>query len=695
MEKMSKNQSPANRTQLEDLELRLADMAQKKARHELLNRLLISLSSVAGLDNVVEHILNILVGTIGGANLSIYYLQGSVWHYRDIFGATRSMQKPDNASISTVLETGQPLRLDEGQTPYLNKTGSISTQTWIFPLISRERQVGAVCMEGMQLTDEGIWQDILPFFVYASLMLDNEICNYDRLAEAHLKLKDSETIYRTLFEQSPDGVQLTDPETTRPVYFNSAMHNQLGYTKEEYGALSVSDYEHLDDQGRITERVSSLRAGKPVVFETVYRAKGGGLINVHVSLRGIMISDRPMILAIVRDVTERKNAEESRRKLEQQMLHSQKLESLGVLAGGIAHDFNNILTAIIGNVELAKMQLTPESPVRDNIMRIETSALRAADLARQMLAYSGKGRFLIESIDLNRLVEEMLHMMEVSISKKAVLRLDLHRPLPSVIADATQIRQVLMNLVTNASEAIGDKSGIIAITTGCYQYSNDSLRDVWSNENLPEGLYVSLEVTDTGCGMDSETIGKIFDPFFTTKFTGRGLGMAALLGIVRGHKGFVKVYSEPGKGSTFKILLPAENIPLSEISMEEHVEEWHGSGTVLFVDDEETIRAIGVNMLKKLGFTTITAEDGCKALELYKEHRDIVLVILDLTMPHMDGEQTFNELRLIDHDVKIIMTSGFSESEVTQKFAGKGLTGFIQKPYTLSELRNCIKNISN
>ncbi len=389
-----------------------------------------------------------------------------------------------------------------------------------------------------------------------------------------------------------------------------------------------------------------------------------------------------------RDITQRKQAEEERLKLEKQLLHTQKLESLGVLAGGIAHDFNNILTAIIGNAELALMRLSQESPVIENLQRIESAAARAADLAKQMLAYSGKGRFVIEELDLNRLIEEMGHMLEVSTSKKALLRYNFHQSLPAITADATQIRQIVMNLVINASEAIGEKSGVIAITTGCQECDSPIRNEAWLAEPVQEGMYVFLEINDTGCGMDKETLARIFDPFFTTKFTGRGLGMAAVLGIVRGHKGAIKVYSEVGKGTTFKIMFPASlQIAETATAANDTGKHWRGSGKVLLVDDEETIRSLGSEMLRKLGYEVITAGDGRQALDIYRQRDDISLVLLDLTMPHMDGEQCFRELRELNPQVRVIMTSGFNEQEVTQKFVGKGLAGFIQKPYNLSTMR--------
>ncbi len=421
--------------------------------------------------------------------------------------------------------------------------------------------------------------------------------------------------------------------------------------------------------------------------------KSGEQRNALMYLLPIVIQDEKCLFFMARDVTELKRAVDDRIDFEKQLLHAQKLESLGVLAGGIAHDFNNLLMAIMGNADLALMRLNPESPAVDNLKRIEQASARAADLAKQMLAYSGKGKFVVEHLDMSRLLEEMLHMLEVSISKKAVLRFNLMHPIPSVEADATQMRQIVMNLVINASEAIGDKSGVIAITTGCMDCDRNYLKDVWLDENISAGLYVYLEIADSGCGMDKATMTKLFDPFFTTKFTGRGLGMAAVLGIVRGHKGAIKVYSEPNKGTTFKILLPASDRPAELFNGHTHTDDWKGSGKVLLVDDEETVRGIGREMLQELGFTVITADDGREWVAAFKENPDVAFVILDLTMPHMDGEQCFRVLKQLKPDVKVMISSGYSEQEVSIKFVGKGLAGFIQKPYKLSVLRDAVRGI--
>ncbi|NTW98786.1 MAG: PAS domain S-box protein [Geobacteraceae bacterium] len=522
--------------------------------------------------------------------------------------------------------------------------------------------------------------------------LENEVDERIRSEQAAIV---SEQRFRDIFDSLADPVYIVDA-AGKIIAANAQASRELGYSNEELLAKSIVD---LDVVFTTLEQISGLFSHlleiRGTTIETIHCRKDGSRFPVEINIRLIDFDGHPSVLGVARNISERKQAEEDRQKLEQQLLHAQKLESLGVLAGGIAHDFNNILTTIVGNADLALMRIGTESAAVDNLHRIEQAALRAADLAKQMLAYSGKGKFIVENIDLNLLLVEMLHMLEVSISKKAVLRFIPHQNLPLVEADATQMRQIIMNLVINASESIGDKSGVIAITTGSMEFDRSCMKDVWLDEHLTDGLYVYLEIVDTGCGMDSDTLAKLFDPFFTTKFTGRGLGMAAVLGIVRGHKGAIKVSSEVGKGTTFKILLPASGSPAEVFKGELLKDDWHGNGTVLLVDDEETVRSIGTEMLKELGFTTITANNGREAVEVFKNTPDIAFAILDLTMPHMDGEQCFRELRLLDPDFKVVISSGYNEQEVTQKFIGRGLAGFIQKPYRLSELMSVVKKMGS
>ncbi|MAY57326.1 MAG: hypothetical protein CMQ46_03170 [Gammaproteobacteria bacterium] len=403
------------------------------------------------------------------------------------------------------------------------------------------------------------------------------------------------------------------------------------------------------------------------------------------------LSDR--VTKVTAALHRQQRAEEERRELEAQMLQSQKLESLGVMAGGIAHDFNNLLTSIIGYSELARAQLPEHSAAGEFVDAAVTGARRAAELTQQMLAYSGKGSRIVEPVQLSRLVKDITRLLEVSISKKCVMRFELPEDLPACMADATQLRQVIMNLIINASDAIGDRSGVISITTGAAWCDRDYLDENFINDTLEEGLYVHMEVADTGKGMSADVRARIFDPFFTTKFTGRGLGLAAVLGVIRGHKGAIRVYSEPGRGTTFKVLLPAApGVEPQAVKSDSEPEQWQGFGTALVIDDEESIRALARHMLMRMGFEVATASDGREGVEVYREMAaSNPLVLLDLTMPHLDGAAAFAQLRRINPKVRVIVMSGYGEQTIDTQFAGKGLAGFLQKPFRLAELRDVVK----
>jgi two-component system cell cycle sensor histidine kinase/response regulator CckA len=401
-----------------------------------------------------------------------------------------------------------------------------------------------------------------------------------------------------------------------------------------------------------------------------------------------------MTLAI--DVTEQVLIRRAMRATEEQLRETAKLESLGVLAGGIAHDFNNLLVGIIGNSSLALETLSPDDPLHPMIGDVLRAGERAATLTRQMLAYSGKGRFVIESVDISTLTEEMLPLISGSVPRTVAVRTHLAKDLPPVEADVAQLQQVFMNLVINAAEACEGAGGLVSIVTRRQAVDDFYIRTTFGHAELAPGEYVSLEVADNGCGMDNVTRAKIFDPFFTTKFTGRGLGLSAVLGIIRSHKGAIKVYSEQGKGSTFRVLFPAaaqvkvERIAPAATSL-------FGApalGTVLIVDDEDLVRRMARSALEQLGYSVVDAGDGAQALDAFRAHRaDIDLVILDLTMPTMSGQETLGAIRTINPHVPIILSSGFTETEATRHFEGKGLAGFLQKPYTISQLSERVRSV--
>jgi len=393
-------------------------------------------------------------------------------------------------------------------------------------------------------------------------------------------------------------------------------------------------------------------------------------------------------IVVDRDITEE-------RKQQEKMEHVQRLESLGVLAGGIAHDFNNLLTAIMGHASLARSQSGAMDAATRHLAAIEDASQRAADLCKQMLAYSGKGKFVVQAVNLSELVEEMMRLLEVSIHKSVVMRYALAPSLPAIEADLAQMQQVIMNIVINANEAIGERSGNIIISTGQIQIDSNYLDNIYiQEEKLALGSYVCLEVSDTGCGMDEETKKRLFEPFFTTKFTGRGLGMSAILGIVRGHHGAIKIYSEEGKGTTIKLLFPVVDQDAISLKVKKQDHHAQGTGTVLIVDDEKSIREVATIMLEDAGYRTFTAVDGLDAIEQLKRHLNkIDCVLLDMTMPRMGGEEAFTEMRRIKPDLKVLLSSGYNQQTATQRFTGKGLAGFVQKPYMLDVLLAKISDI--
>ncbi|BCG45768.1 Multi-sensor hybrid histidine kinase [Citrifermentans bremense] len=515
------------------------------------------------------------------------------------------------------------------------------------------------------------------------------------LRKSEEERRENLVLFESLMRHSPMAIRIFDGASGKCILLNKATADIAGGDIKTMQEQNFRELKSWQESGMLAAAEKVLSDGIVRVVEADIRTSFGKAVVMSYILSRLLIKDKQHLLVVGRDVTDEKRLTAEKKKMEAQMLHVQKLESLGVLAGGIAHDFNNILMSVMGNAELALLNLPPESPARINLQNIEISSQRAADLARQMLAYSGKGNFVIEETDVNRLIEEMNHMLEVSISKKVTMRFSLDSHLPLVSVDATQIRQVIMNLVINASEAIGDRSGVISISTGAMECDAAFLTRLWLNDTLKEGKYVYFEVADDGCGMEQATLTKIFDPFFTTKFTGRGLGMAAVLGIVRGHKGTIEVHSEPGKGSKFTVFLPA--LPPGTPRREQEAEVAQlttGTGTVMLVDDEETIRNLGTEMLQILGYSVLTAEDGVVAVDLFqKHHNDIVCVILDQTMPNLDGEQTFRILHSIDPAVKVIMSSGFSEQDIAERFTGRGLAGFIQKPYRLANLSRMLQEL--
>lgn len=501
---------------------------------------------------------------------------------------------------------------------------------------------------------------------------------------AEQALLSSEHRYRSLIETTgsvligiaPDGMVIE---------WNREAERLFGYARREvlgrdYFALVTDEVRR---EGMRHEMIRVLAGDTPRPREdTIVSRMGDARTVLWTVTRLLDVNSRPLgVIASGQDITERK-------RLEAQMQHAQKLESLGVLAGGIAHDFNNLLVGILGNASLALMDVEPTSELHELLRDVETAALRAADLTKQMLAYSGRGRFVVRPLDLSALVSEMAQLLQTGISKRASLHFDFGREVPPVEADATQVRQVVMNLITNASDAIGGENGTITLRTGVTWADREALHSPYLDYALEEGVYAYVEVRDTGIGMTAETMQRIFDPFFSTKFTGRGLGLAATLGIVRGHRGTITVDSTPGHGTTFRVLFPvaAPSLPVGTRTPESTVDV-QGNGLVLLVDDDPTVCDVARAMLERRGYEVRVASDGVEGLEAYRRERDAVqLAVIDLTMPRMGGEELVAAIRALDTELPIVLMSGFSQSEVSGRFAPGFVTACIQKPFRVEEL---------
>jgi nitrogen-specific signal transduction histidine kinase/ActR/RegA family two-component response regulator len=423
-------------------------------------------------------------------------------------------------------------------------------------------------------------------------------------------------------------------------------------------------------------------------FETVRVRKDGTSIHVSLTISPIRDLAGHIIAASHsgRDISERKRVEEN-------LQQTQKLESLGILAGGIAHDFNNLLTGILGNASLITEQLPVQSNARGLAASVIQAAERAAHLTRQMLAYSGRGRFLIQPMNCSQQVREITALIAASIPKNVQVRLALDDNLPLIEADTGQFQQLVMNVVINGAEAVGDAPGTLTISTGLEEPSASEIAGMTFAEGLKPGRYVSLEVRDSGCGMDTATLARIFDPFFTTKFTGRGLGLAAVLGIVRGHAGAVNVRSTPGRGTTFQVLMPLARVQKAAPKTVPPAPKGGGADTILVVDDEDMVRRAAMVSLERYGYHVVLAEDGKRAVEILQTLGAAISgVLLDMTMPGLSGEQTFQEMRAIRPELPVIASSGYSEAEALARF-GHGIAGFVQKPYTAATLAGKVAEV--
>jgi PAS domain S-box-containing protein len=544
--------------------------------------------------------------------------------------------------------------------------------------------------------------------------------------------------YRAALDDAPALICRYTPDGML-TFANEPLCRFLGRSREQVLGKSVLDFlPILPTPDRPAEQ-SLVPPGDPVL------SRLGPLVRADGAERWHRWTARPIpgpagqvreYHAVGVDVTERRRADEERQALERKVLEAQRLESLGVLAGGIAHDFSNLLAGVLGHAELAAAALPTDSPARGHLDAALAGVKQAGGLTRQLLAYSGKGKFVVRPVDLADLVRQTAGLLRAVVARHTELRIELADDLPPVVADPTPLRQVVVNLVTNATEALADSPGTILVSAAAADLTRSELPESYLFDPLDPGRYVILTVADTGCGMDEPTRSRVFDPFFTTKFAGRGLGMAAVLGIVRGHSGGIRVDTRPGTGTTITVYLPASEgmgepetrnpkletnpdqmettrsepksgaePPLSLISDSEsgidsdfelRASDFQGAAggrpLVMVIDDEDAVRRVAQLMLEQLGFAVIPVEDGSKAVELFARKLGAIrAVVVDLTMPRMGGAEVVAALRRLSPSVPVILCSGYTADVVPEALARAGLSGFLQKPFTLAELGQVVR----
>lgn len=512
-------------------------------------------------------------------------------------------------------------------------------------------------------------------------------------------LRKSKEQYQTLFNEMLDGFALHEiilddhgkPADYRFLAVNPAFVRLTGLNADSIVGRTVlevmPDTEHhwIETYGKVAI------SGEAAFFENY-----SVWLNKHFEVKAYRPAPN-QFACIFLDITDRKRAEEERILMESQFQQTQKLESLGVLAGGIAHDFNNILTIILGHCYIADEDMEHVKKQSDHIKHIAKAAERAADLCHQLLSYAGSNSMGQTLINLWLLIDENIKMLESTIKKNVFIELDVNNNVPEISGDFAHIQQIVMNLIINAAEAIGDKNGTVKILLDKVTLTTDNPTRDFLGCPIPAGNYASMTVADDGCGMDIETQKRIFEPFFTTKFTGRGLGMSVVLGIIKSHNAYLQLNSSIGIGTTFKVFFPSSfTSECVEIkSADSFVSLPKGSGRVLLVDDEEGIRTIGSALLKAMGFSVIIASSGREALEIFNREDGISIILMDMIMPEMSGMETYRALRELSSSIPVIICSGYSVEDIIDDIYGDENADVIQKPYNPERLRNMIMNFLN
>jgi PAS domain S-box-containing protein len=524
------------------------------------------------------------------------------------------------------------------------------------------------------------------FVCLAALLIVLTARHRDRLEQdRRLILSENEKRYRTLFETTFEGLVLYEDGLIRDA--NLGLTRIFGYRLPELLSLPVANLFNPESRPALLER---LQRGGQEPFDARGLRKDGALLYLELIVSSQQSEGETKQVLAIRDLTERRQAEDALRA-------AQRLDSLGSLAGGIAHDFNNLLLAIMGQSSLAMQKLPKESLARANIEKALKAAERAAELTQQLLTYAGRRPTQRTPLDLNQLIEEMQDLFASALPRKGWLKLVLSPSLPTVEADRAQMQQVLMNLVINATQAFRHEQDTVTISTYSWRIPKPWLDEHYvGNRDLVHRPCVCIEVADTGSGISSEILAHVFDPFFTTKPGGHGLGLAAVLGIVRIHQGGIKVTSSLGRGTVFTVCLPSSNqtfasaIPINATTLVTPV----ARGTVLIIDDEPAVREVATDILNLAGIETLRASGGAEGVALYQAHQPAIhLVLLDVQMPEMNGEETFHRLRQLDPKVKVLFSSGYTTSDSVRQLVSQGAAHFLPKPYNFDTLVNTVQSL--
>jgi PAS domain S-box-containing protein len=508
---------------------------------------------------------------------------------------------------------------------------------------------------------------------------------------ANLKNAEEQSRYKELLENVDDAVYILDL-AGNVLEANDAAYTRLGYTPEQFFELKLSDIIPREHASSILAQLGNQnQKGGPVkiTLETTHTGTGGDLIPVEIQSRAISYRGRNVILNVARDVTARIEAEKEKKHLESQLIHSQKMEAVGTLAGGIAHDFNNLLMGIQGYISLMRLQTEENDPNNEYLEGIENAVMNAANLTNQLLGFARKGKYTLRQTSINRIVENSTKMFTRT-RKEIVIHLSLQDQIWGVKVDQGQIEQVLINLYLNAWHAMPDGGDIYIQTENVYLSD-----DFCAPFEVPAGNYVKTSITDTGFGISDDIIERVFEPFFTTKDVGKGtgLGLASAYGIIKNHNGVIRVYSELGNGTTFNIYLPASDDKIAQ-DHQTSSEMLKGQEKILLVDDEEGTIRVEKLMLKKLGYSVVPALSGQEAVQLYKENKmTLDLVALDMIMPEMNGKDTYEELKRINPQVKVLLVSGYSLNKQIEELMDRGCNGFIQKPFNIVQLSQKLREV--